>query len=77
MKYRVIFHTFSGVLALEKFMKKHDISYETMPAPRALSVDCGVALVFDYDYNFVIEHASTNNIHRIYDMDDHMVYENE
>ncbi|MCH4889939.1 DUF3343 domain-containing protein [Acidaminobacter sp. JC074] len=78
MKYLVIFHTFSGVLYLEKYMKKQGIEYETMPAPRELSVDCGVALTFVHDdFNKVIGEIHVENIHRIYEVDANiLVYEN-
>jgi len=78
MKYLVIFHTFSGVLYLEKYMKKKGIEYETMPAPRELSIDCGVALTFmSHDLQMVIEDVNVENIHRIYEVDTNkLVYEN-
>lgn len=80
MSYLVIFHTFSGVMALERYMKKNNIVCETMPAPRELSVDCGVALRFESEkYENIIEEVSTENIHRIYDINDtyHLIFEND
>ena len=78
MKYLVIFHTFSGVLYLEKYMKKHGLQYETMPAPRELSIDCGVSLIFTHDnFEEFIESINTENIHRIYiEESKHLVFEN-
>lgn len=67
MKYLVIFHTYSGVMQLEKVLKKKDMIYETMPAPRALSTDCGVSIVFEsHDVERFIKDIKTTNIHRIY-----------
>lgn len=70
MKHLVIFHTFSGVMALEKILKKRKMSYETMPAPRHLSTDCGVAILVELkDLNCFLETINLDNIHRIYTMD--------
>jgi len=80
MNYLVIFHTFSGVMALERYMKKNKIECETMPAPRALSVDCGVALRFQSENLMkIISEVSTENIHRRYEVNDtyHLVFEND
>lgn len=67
MKYLVIFHTFSGLMHLEKIIKKRGMNYETMPAPRELSTDCGVSIVFESDdITDFIETIDTHNIHRIY-----------
>lgn len=68
MKYLVIFHTFSGVMQLERVLKKFKMDYETMPAPRKMSVDCGVSIVFDSeDIRQFIKTISTDNIHRIFE----------
>lgn len=81
MNYLVIFHTFSGVMALERVMKKRHIENETMPAPRALSTDCGVALKFSIDnLDEFLKTISTENIHRIYKVSKsthEMVFEND
>lgn len=78
MKYIVIFHTFSGVMSLEKFLKKKGIEYMTMPAPRELSVDCGVAVTFKGDYQLVLKEGPVHNIHRIYTANDKkMIFEND
>lgn len=80
MKYLVIFYTFSGVMQLERLLKKKTMFYETMPAPRKLSTDCGVAIVFDCDnIQAFLEEVNTTNIHRVYHMNENeyeLVYEN-
>lgn len=80
MRYLVIFYTFSGVMQLERALKKREIIFETMPAPRKLSVDCGVSLTFDHeDINQLIESVNTTNIYRIYKIEEAtyvLVYEN-
>ncbi|MBN2796332.1 MAG: DUF3343 domain-containing protein [Clostridia bacterium] len=69
ISYLVIFHTFSGVMQLERSLKSLKMPYETMPAPRKLSVDCGVSIVFECDdFDGFIKEINTNNIHRIYEI---------
>lgn len=67
MKYIVIFHTFSGVMAFERILKKRKMAFESMPAPRHLSTDCGVSTCFETeDIEGFIASVSTENIHRVY-----------
>lgn len=68
MDYLVIFHTYSGAIKLEKELKKMGIPFETMPAPRHLSVDCGVSLKFKTDtlVEEIISSIHTQNIHKIF-----------
>lgn len=81
MRYLVIFHTFSGVMQLERTLKHKQMIYETMPAPRKISVDCGVAIEFESDdVQKFIEDIKKENIHRIFERkgDDHkIIYEND
>jgi hypothetical protein len=67
-------------MQLERVLKKEKMTYETMPAPRKLSTDCGVSIVFESDdVKTFIEKIDKKNIHRIYHMYDEiyeMVYEN-
>lgn len=78
MRYLVIFHTFSGVMYLEKEIKKRKWPYETMPAPRKLSTDCGVAIVFETEgIDEFISSINTENIQRIYLYEsDTLIFEN-
>jgi|GEM_PF-877655 len=79
--YLVIFHTFSGVMQLEKVLKSKSIAFETLPAPRKLSTDCGVAIRFHVDdLEDFLGGIKTTNIHRIYQVDDtseDLVFEND
>lgn len=81
MSYLVIFHTFSGVMQLERTLKKEKMMYETMPAPRKMSVDCGVAIVFESDdVETFIASISIDNIHRIFEKKEdsyQMIFEND
>lgn len=81
MSYLVIFHTFSGVMQLERVLKKNTMTYETMPAPRKMSVDCGVAIEFESDdVQTFIESIKKDNIHRIFEKKDdqyQIIYEND
>jgi|LGVF01.2.fsa_nt_gb hypothetical protein len=80
MQYIVIFYTFSGVIQLENEFKKSGIVYETIPAPRKLSVDCGVSLLFECENILqMISEVKTQNIHRIYEINAveyNLIYEN-
>ena len=42
----VLFHSTSGALRAEKFLKKEGIAYKIIPVPRHLSSDCGVCIRF-------------------------------
>ena len=82
MDYLVIFHTFSGVIKLEKELKKMNIAFNSMPAPRHLSVDCGVAIKFNTEESIeeTIKSISTQNIYKIFKItttDYEVVYINE
>ena len=80
MTYLVIFHTFSGVMSLEKELKKRGIHHESMPAPRQLSTDCGVAIKFSTDnINTFLSSVAKDNIHRVFlikGKEYELVYEN-
>ncbi len=70
MDFLVVFHTYSGVLKLEKDLKKLQIEFESMPAPRFLSIDCGVSIKFysDISINSIIDEINTTNIYKIFNI---------
>jgi|LGVE01.1.fsa_nt_gb hypothetical protein len=82
MDYLVIFHTYSGVIKFEKELTKMNMTSESMPAPRYLSVDCGVAIKFSTKDTIeeMIQSISTQNIYKIFKItatDYEVVYINE
>lgn len=51
------------VLRAEKVLKSHDIAVLTIPVPRHLSSDCGIAIRFDAPLeSTVVEILSQNNL---------------
>ncbi len=67
MSYLVIFKTYSAVLKLEKELQKINIDFETMPAPRHLSIDCGVSIRFSSQLSIeeLLQQISTTSISKI------------
>ncbi len=72
MDYLVVFHTYSAVLKLERELKHIDIAFESMPAPRHLSIACGISIAFSTTMHIddIIKSISTNSIHKIFNVID-------
>lgn len=47
MKFIALFFTHSGAIKFSNKLKKMDIKYDMMPAPRKLSTSCGVSVRFE------------------------------
>lgn len=58
-QYLAVFNSAHRVMKAENILKRHGVEILLIPAPRALSTDCGLAICYNSDLNEIVLQALT------------------